>query len=414
MPPHFFGGGERHTLPPSEGHQQDAQKKPSSSPSSPHEPDLDHCLDNPYDPRCLVGVRALDDTDGLEGRMKRLLDGPKPPTPPPQQSMGGNQQQPVIVGRGRHSWNAGATDDTDNLSDPSLLRIEGPRSSSVHAKFLGFIGSDSRNTIGGQGIGGIWEAVIVSLIFGALTSWMLWAKFKAKLRKSSAKSQDEKKEVLITPTVVDGNRVEVADVQVKPAVDSSNLEKDKEPTTPKASSSPLPSVDDAPTPTVRKEPPPSIPIPTTPGTPSLETSTPGLDTPTPGLGDEGDDLSDGEGVEAGAAAPGKRRNRRGRRGKKKKPGLANGAANGDGLEREDGENGEGEVPKEENKPPSLVLTTTSPKPPVVQQPSLVVSDTVLGKFTCDSSEQIAHIYHRVRLSRHCRIPRLPPRPSSGR
>jgi hypothetical protein len=39
---------------------------------------LDTCLVNPHVLRCLVGVRPIEEDGGYEGRMKRLLEGPKP------------------------------------------------------------------------------------------------------------------------------------------------------------------------------------------------------------------------------------------------------------------------------------------------------------------------------------------------
>ncbi len=85
--------------------------------------------------------------------------------------------------------------------------------------------------------------------------------------------------------------------------------------------------------------------------------------------EDGDD-SDGEADTGAAATPGKRKNRRGKRGKKKK-GIT--IANGDSTDKD--KETEAEVEKEE-KPSSIVLTTSSPKP--IVQPSLFVSDTVLG------------------------------------
>ena len=34
------------------------------------------CMLNPYDLPCIVGVRQVEDVDGLDGRLKKLLDGP--------------------------------------------------------------------------------------------------------------------------------------------------------------------------------------------------------------------------------------------------------------------------------------------------------------------------------------------------
>jgi serine/threonine-protein kinase/endoribonuclease IRE1 len=111
--------------------------------------------------------------------------------------------------------------------------------------------------------------------------------------------------------------------------------------------------------------PPSTP---TPPAPNVITATPVPD----GVADDGDD-SDVEGEGGVPATPGKRKARRGKRGKKKKTGSVAVNASGEGVDKED----EGEK-QEEKKPSSLVLTTSSPKPLVAPQPSLVVSDTILG------------------------------------
>ncbi|KAF8873807.1 hypothetical protein CPB84DRAFT_1817965 [Gymnopilus junonius] len=328
-----FGGAERHGLPAGENRKHEVQEK-SLSPGEHHEPDLDHCLDNPYDPLCLIG------------------------------SMGSP------------AWNAGTAEDGDNLSNPSVLSIQGPGRPS--ANILGTIGSGSEHVIGG-----IWEAVIVSLLFGAFTFWIVWAKVKAAMSKGVGKVQDEKE--VVVPPVVEGDGNAFANVQInaitEPLETSASDNLGTEPSTPKALSPPLPALDDAPTPTAKKDLPPPLPIPSTPATPSFDLPTAGLETPTPGAGDEGDDISEGEGIEPGTSAgPGKRRNRRGKRGnKKRKQGAVAGTADGDSAEKDDKDQGDGEAPKEEEKkPPSLVLTTSSSKPPVIQPPSLIVSDTILG------------------------------------
>ncbi|KAF8166060.1 hypothetical protein BJ912DRAFT_889548 [Pholiota molesta] len=90
-------------------------------------------------------------------------------------------------------------------------------------------------------------------------------------------------------------------------------------------------------------------------------------------GDEGEE-SEGEGEGGVPATPGKRKSRRGKRGKKKKAGAG---VSFEGEKEEDKDKDKAKEKEEEKKPSAIVLTTSSPKP-VVQQPSLIVSDTILG------------------------------------
>ncbi|KDR77338.1 hypothetical protein GALMADRAFT_279092 [Galerina marginata CBS 339.88] len=73
--PFGFGerGGGRHGL----GTRQRGRKPLDAPKEEDTDSELDECLANPHAPRCLVGFRPLEDVDGIEDRVERLLDGPK-------------------------------------------------------------------------------------------------------------------------------------------------------------------------------------------------------------------------------------------------------------------------------------------------------------------------------------------------
>ncbi|CAA7269916.1 unnamed protein product [Cyclocybe aegerita] len=308
-------GGKRRTLdPPHSGDAGDYSEV---------ETEDDKCLRNPYDVRCLVGVRPLEEEDRYEGRRKRLLDGPKTQTPPLQQPMRGSDNPLVIeVAQG---WDA-----PDNASGKPRL------------------GLPERDETSGRNF---WEPLVVTLVFGLVSAWFLWRKAKGKIAKAFQEAilREQRKE----------RAEQNGDVQLLENAVEVPLEQTPSTT---GSNSALPNG------SVKKD-TPTLPLPATPtpATPSLDTPTPLPDTATPTGLDEGDD-SEGE-VDGVSPTPGKRKARRGRRGKKKKPGVV-GSSNSGGADDEEKE-------EEEKKPSSSLILTSSPKP-VVQQPSLIVSDTILG------------------------------------
>ncbi|KAF8955069.1 ribonuclease 2-5A-domain-containing protein [Flammula alnicola] len=413
-----MGGGGGGWGSPEEDGGSDAEREGEREGEREREIELDDCLLNPYAARCLVGVRPLEDGDGSEGRWRRLLDGPKTQTPATQQPMddgspkpssnsspsgspNGNPngqaqaQGPVVVGR---PWDerdgdntSGSSGNADGAARP-VLGIEGRPPSAVPAPpaahrswtmLLGSIGGGSGADSGfdfGFGFGGaggsggsVLEALLVTLFFGVVAVWFVWGKVKGgwgwKSRGGGGLRDERKMSVLgVLPRRGEGggerrgrytNGYAPAVVERQEEVEVVVVRKV----------------------TLLLGPPP--PTPATPGsTPGTPLDTPVPDTPTPntaGVGDDADD-SDAEGEGGASAAPGKRKSRRGKRGKKKKPGaIAASASGGDGVEKEKEDGEEPATAKDDEKrPSSLVLTTSSPKPPVVQQPSLIVSDTILG------------------------------------
>jgi len=339
--------------------------------------ELDRCLINPYDLRCLVGVRQVDQDDGYEGRTKRLLDGPKTQVPGVQQTVNSETPVPVVIEVGRSGWEDSNSDNANGTPSVPHGRLGLPDGRSSKLSWAGL------NWIGLSGSG---EAVLVSLLFGLVSIWLLWKRVKGKIEEKirEAAIREGVKEVGLengSAKAAAGQRevVDKVDELLERSVPKGIVRKDAPPSLDLQDNTSALNGEALGTPT-------AIPAP---DTPSLNTA--GLD--------EGDD-SEGEGEGGPAATPGKRRVRRGKRGKKKKPGVA--ATSGDGDEKE-----------EEKKPSSLILTSSSPKPPVVQQPSLTVSDTILGQLPSLANRTPLIILHpRIRLSWNSRLPRLTTRPGS--
>ncbi|PPQ92502.1 hypothetical protein CVT25_010335 [Psilocybe cyanescens] len=350
------------------------------------EVDRDYCVENAYDLRCLIGVRTMELGDGVEDRMKRLIDGPKTQAPAEQQPMGGagaDQHRPVVeispLGNVVVENGSGAP------RERKFIEIDGPPGAAPSRYLVGTIGSDGE--FGRQGLGGVWEAVIVSALFGLLTVWVMWAKVKMKVgfgRQSgsvvdASSGATKQEEVGDIASII---REDEAQKGVAPEAVSSSAQNvdmtiaESDVPQPPTTIVDEPSLSANGSVGTKKETPTLVLPPVTPLTPSFETSTPMLDTPTPNAGavlggDEGDD-SEGE-AEGVSATPGRRKRPRGKRGKKKKPGAAPAPGSGDWVDvaKEQKE-------EEEKKPSSIILTSSSPKPPVVQPPSLIVSDTILG------------------------------------
>ncbi|KDR77329.1 hypothetical protein GALMADRAFT_246698 [Galerina marginata CBS 339.88] len=386
------------------------------------ESDLDTCLANPHAPRCLVGVRPLEDADGIEDRMRRLLDGPKQVQlqgAAGQQPMGGSPPPapPVVVSR---PWTGGGMEDNDNANDSGTRRplgieggfsASGTISSSAAPSFSSrMIGHEPSARAGGgmgTGVGGVWEALGVTLLCGLVAVWVLWGRVKARVGKAVAEEKAKVKAEEGEEVHVDGD----AHAGILPDDDGENNDANatiistpqlgSESTSSSTSSSSSKAANGHVPPPIQTngtpKKPPSIPLPLHPQTPLLDvptptplaTSIPIPDTPTPNTAAsttaDGDEESDAEGAEGqegqeGAdAGRGKRKARRGKRGKKKKGGVVLAGGEEDGNGKENGKEDKEEQEKEkEEKPSSLVLTTSAPKQPVVQQPSLIVSDNILG------------------------------------
>lgn len=375
---------DRKALPAREGKQE--KKDPHEQIIDPHD---SMCLLNPYDVRCIVGVRQVEGVDEPDGRLKRLLDGPSVPGlkgPAPISTV------PVpVVGVGHtpednnddERWyNENTSGNVNTNRQGEVLTISDGRSNVLSRL-------SHRNKL---------EVFLFTVLFGVLSAWFLWKRVANGGEKSRKRA-----------TVVEM----VNHVPENPVAEETYLERDHlindtsitlldngtmvHPTM--SSPPPPPSVimngHAYPTNDITNTP---IPIPPSiPSTPNLKrqfsislpvTSNPNSPIPLPsaaGITDDNED-SDAEAeteTGAGAAAiPGKRKARRGKRGKKKKPTVLVGEEVGNGSDEKDKAEKEKMVDKdlEGEKPSSLILTTSSPKPPAPPTPSLTVSDTILGMF----------------------------------
>ena len=339
---HGVGGKRRHT----------ALDPPQSRGEDADDDDVDACLLNPYDVHCLTGVRPLDESDGIEGRMRRLLDGPKTVS---SSSMPAGQQPVVVeVGKKQHPPWAENASGLPTIEDGQRAPRVPHGASRWWPWVVGSVGGPESGAGVGVGVvGGMWDGVLVGLLVGLVSVWLVWVKgWVGRKKKSSAEVGSKERE----PAVLQANG----------DTPETNAEVDND------TSSPI-LVNGNGQPHIIKQ--LSINLP--PSTPTPNTTKPLPEIPPPLTAaldaDEGDD-SDAEGENGAPTTPGKRRARRGKRGKKKKTGSGGVVAAQPSGEDKEVEN---EVAGEKLSS-SLVLTTSSPKLPVVAQPSLIVSDTILG------------------------------------
>ena len=276
------------------------------------------------DRRCLVGVRRLEDGDGHESRMRRLLDGPVR-----------GEVGPEVLSNGSSL----VDDDDEVLEDPGLGMVTGAGWAKEARRF--------------------WEAVVVSVVVGILSLWFVVGRFKKKVEKRlrilveeegrrRAEEQRKAEEDVMTPTP------STAEI----------------PTTP-LTAGPVDVKDPVQTPIMNGF----------KGSPKAKDATQSL----PPLADDGDESGgDGEGDNDPVTTPGKRKGRRGKRGKKKKAGAipVNG---GEEVEEEKKLNGAAHInglavvkEVETPSPPQTSLVITSSPKPTPTGPSLIVSDTILG------------------------------------
>ncbi|KIJ96871.1 hypothetical protein K443DRAFT_106542 [Laccaria amethystina LaAM-08-1] len=125
------------------------------------------CVGDSYsrlrDRRCLVGVRRLEDGDGHESRMRRLLDGPVR-----------GEVGPEVLSNG-----STPVDEEEVLEDPGLGMVTGAKEA---RKF--------------------WEVVIVSVVVGILSVWFVVRRIKRKSLMVLVEEEERKRaeEDVMTPT----------------------------------------------------------------------------------------------------------------------------------------------------------------------------------------------------------------------
>jgi serine/threonine-protein kinase/endoribonuclease IRE1 len=346
----IFGGGERYGLEGDakrgvaggKGRQKALDPPTIRGDREEEDGDSDACLVNPYDVRCLIGVRPLEEGDGIEGRMRRLLDGPKTAASSSSSSSSSWSssmpagQQPIVVEMGQQQpWGGENENASGNTGVSSVSTIDDGRTpqvpngaSSPWAWMVGSVDGES-----GVGVGGMWDGVMAGLLFGLVTVWFVWGKrwFGGK-KKRPPSFAGEAEETKVGSVERESAAIKV-NGDATALVEEAEVTKDP-PILVNGNGKQL-SIDFSSTPNLNlTKPLPDVPPPLTAGVDN----------------DEGDD-SDENGL---PTTPGKRKARRGKRGRKKKA------------------SGDKEAEKEEG---GLVLT---PKLPVVSQPSLVVSETILG------------------------------------
>lgn len=192
-----------------------------------------------------------------------------------------------------------------------------------------------------------WEMVVVIVAVGVVSAWMTWKRLQNKMTKGITA-------LSVLDTTLESSEVSLKGLQYSDGVSRLNGAPAEQPRSP------------------------------TPATPSSDSSSraPSASKPEPGAAaplpeaDEGDDSDkDGEPDGEVPATPSRRKVRRGKRGKKKKVAIV--AQNVDESGRSDGL----ETPFGPSSPAIPPLSIT-PSPAVQVGPSLVVSETVLGKFSC--------------------------------
>ena len=278
------------------------------------------------DRRCLVGVRRLEDGDGHESRMRRLLDGPVR-----------GEVGPEVLSNG-----STLVDEEEEgvLEDPGLGIVTGAGWAKEAKRF--------------------WEAVVISVVVGILSVWFVVGRFQKNVEKRL--------------------RVLVEEEGRRRAEEQRKAEEDV--MTPTPSTAEIPTTPLTAGPVDVKEPVQSPIMNGFKDSPKSKDSAQSL----PPIADDGDESGgDGEGDNDPVATPGKRKGRRGKRGKKKKAGAI--PVNGGEEVEEDKKlngaahvNGTAVVKEVETPSPPLqtsLVITSSPKP-APTGPSLIVSDTILG------------------------------------
>ncbi|KAJ7130190.1 hypothetical protein C8R44DRAFT_699316 [Mycena epipterygia] len=284
----------------------------------------DRCQDRAAmytDRRCLVGIRRLEggDGDGPEMRMKRLIDGvPGVPLP----------------------W-----EPPENASKGLDGTVNGVGNGSADRPLVGNSTHDSMHRDQPTDDAFLWKGVAFAFVFGAMGLWFGIGKVRGRASTGS-------RSILSSP-----NTGDMAPLFAAPVVSTSVIAEDMP--------SPVP------------------PSPQDLSTKKLPPLPPDVAVVPPAFADDGDDSDrDGDGDGDASALPGtKRKGRRGKRGKKKKPGVAGSADEITPMDPNEKENQKENnvMPKGDPLSPSgLSFTVAVPvlSPPI--EPSLVVSDHVLG------------------------------------
>lgn len=292
------------------------------------------CEEYPGDRRCLLGMHPLDVSNGHESRMKRLLEGPK------------SVENQVRGGQSR--WMEPAQKGLEVKPILGTIEASGNGSDSPREAIV----PTQRNTM--------LEAVGMTLFFGLLSLWFLFKRFR----------NQESKPSNAPATPADYVQPSVPTIPVPPQAVGQPLTAKQNGVVPEVDSDSVATSDEW----IRVATPPASANPIAPA--------------------EDGDESDHEGEGDGDATPVRRKPRRGKRGKKKKnKDLALGTP---GEEVEVGIVLEANPASEATTPQPLIIPSTpqlitpssslilTPPPQPETSPSLLVTDTILGK--CSTSQ----------------------------
>lgn len=286
------------------------------------------CEEFPGDRRCLLGMHPLDVSNGHESRMKRLLEGPK--------------SVPTQVRSGQSQWMEPAQKGLEVKPILGTIEVSGNGSDSPREPIM----PPQRSTM--------LEAVGMTLFFGLLSVWFLFKRFRSQETKPSN----------APATPADHVQPSVPTIPVPPQAVGEPLTAKQNGVVPEVDSDSVATSDEW--------------VRVAPGPASTKLAAPAED------GEESEHEGDGD----GEAAPVRRKPRRGKRGKKKKKDLAFGAP-GDEAEAnvvpEANPGSEATTPQPILIPstPQLITPSSSliltPPPLPETSPSLLVTDTILGK-----------------------------------
>jgi serine/threonine-protein kinase/endoribonuclease IRE1 len=421
----------------------DEEQHPSPDTANSIDSNLNACLNShTHSARCLIGIRRIEEEGGYasEGRLKRLLDGPKAQGMIVEQGQGldageyGHGEGLIVIGGVRPEDNQSSSGSGERHQHRSLNdQSNGFWMWLASPGLLGHWDEDGWKRRGGEGEGGrkggtLFEALVLALGVGAASGWVVWKRIRRSgpmLVKSESR-EGERKEVAQTSSGDGDSKAE----QAATASSTSNGQVDKLengffPSPPLSLSNVAKALDRV---ELDLKPLPDPPLGLVDDGCATDNDSPVLvpnGRPTPGLiigvGIEDGD-TEGEGDVDVPARPGhgvgngRKRARRGKRGKKKRPAVSSGISDGNGVVGQEGGE-ERESRDDGDERPLVVLTNEFKrgeplKAEQQQRSALVLSDTILGKPFPKRKKEASHYLPLTRLwlTRHCRLPRHTARP----
>ena len=348
------------------------------------------CMLNPYDVRCIVGVRQVEEgVDEPDGRLKRLLD--EPPAPRLNRPVPISTVPVPVVGMGRtpeednnddERWINENTSGNINTNRPGgVLTI-----SDGHSNFLSQLSQRSKL-----------EVFLFTVLFGIFSAWFLWKRVSSggenATKGATAVDHEPENPVVVEETYLERDHL-INDASATLLDNGTTVHPTlRPPVIMNGHADPINNITNTPTPPSRPLTPNHKHLASNSPVPISRKSTPLLSQislpSAAGVTDDNEDSDAEAETENGAGAPatpGKRKARRGKRGKKKRPTALGGEEVGNGVNGSDEKDKEKVVDKDleggggGEKPSSIILTTSSPKPLPPPTPSLTVSDTILGIF----------------------------------